>query len=239
MTEEDLYALYQLHMVDVRIVEIKQLAAGFDPTKALRTQAEALKAQTEKAKSQLDSLRGESKDLELRFKTLFDRLNKQMETMMGGKVTNPREIEALERDIEDHRERAEKVEQSRVAVTDQIPAAEQKFDELNDKFLAKKREYTIAYQQAMKDREKMQAEYKELVEQHGPLAAKVHPGLMTQYDAIRHKYNGIGMGVIRDGNVCGACNTVIPTKTLGAVREGKLATCESCHRILFHLLPLA
>lgn len=239
MTEEDLYALYQLHLVDARIVEIKQAAASFDPTKELRQQAETLKAQTERAKNALDGLKGEHKDLELRFKTLFDRLTKQMEAMMGGKVTNPREIEALERDIEDLRERADAAEQKRVAVSEQIPAAEAKFNELNEKFSAKKKEYTVAYNQAMRDREAMQAEYKDLVAKHGPLAAKVPSGLIAQYDAIRHKYNGIGMGLIREGKVCGACNTIVPTKSLAAVKEGKLVTCESCHRILFNLLPSA
>ncbi|MBL8048617.1 MAG: hypothetical protein JNJ45_08045 [Chthonomonas sp.] len=239
MTEEDLYALYQLHLVDARIVEIKAAAASFDPTKELRQQAEALKAQTTKAKATLDGLRGDHKDLELRFKTVFDRLNKQMEAMMGGKITNPREIEALERDIEDLRERADAAEQQRVAVQAQIAPAEEKFNELDEKFQAKKRVYTVAYQKAVREREEMQAEYKDLVAKHGPLQAKVPPGLLTQYDAIRHKYGGIGMGVIRDGKVCGACNTMIPAKTVEAVKEGKLVTCESCHRILFNLLPSA
>lgn len=233
MTEADLYTLYKLHEVDARIVEIKQVAAAFDPTRDLRLAYEKAKKAADQAKAELDHLRGDHKDLELKFKTVFDRLTKQMDAMMGGKVTNPREIEALERDVEDLRDRADRVEQSRVAVAEKIPQATELSDRLQAEADEKKKVFAAAYKEAVKTSEALQTEYKELVAHRGPLAEKVPPGLLAQYDAIRHKYGGIGMSIIREGKFCGGCGTLVPTKSVAGVQEGKLITCETCHRILY------
>jgi predicted nucleic acid-binding Zn-ribbon protein len=239
MTEDDLYELYKLHQVDARIVELKQTAADFDPTRPVRAKIDAIKPDFEAAKKNLEQLSASHTDLELKFKSLFDKLNNQINYLYSGKVVNAKESEALEKDIESLRDRADQAEQQRVAVAGEIPGARAKFEELNTKMDALKRELAVEYQKALKEKERLQSEYKELVEKRKAKASKVLPSLAAQYDAIRVKYNGIGMGVIVGGKSCGACGTILPTKSVLATQEGKLVTCEACHRILFHVLPYA
>jgi uncharacterized protein len=239
MTEDDLYELYKLHQVDAQIVELKQRAADFDPTRPVRAKIEAIKPDFESAKKLLDTLSADHTDLELKFKSLFDKLNNQINYLYSGKVVNAKESEALEKDIESLRDRADAAEQQRVDVAAQLPAARARFEDLNKKMEALKRELAVEYQKALKEKENLQNSYKELVEKRKARAGKVLPSLAAQYDAIRVKYNGIGMGLVVGEKSCGACGTILPTKSVLAAQAGKLVTCETCHRILFHVLPYA
>ncbi|MCE9557319.1 MAG: hypothetical protein K8R88_00055 [Armatimonadetes bacterium] len=237
MSEDDLYALYKLHLADARIVELKTRAATFDPTKATRTAIEKLKPAHDAAKAKLDKLSSDHTDLELKFKTLFDKLNAQINYLYSGKVTNSRESEALEKDIESLRDRADKAEEERLAVAEATPAARKAYGDVHEKMEVLKKELAVAYQAALKERDQLQADYKESVKVRNDRAVKVPAGLLAQYDAIRVKHNGIGMGEILGGKTCGACGTNLPQKIVLSAREGKLVMCESCHRILFHVLP--
>ena len=239
MTSDDLYKLYKLHQVDAKIVELKRKAAAFDPTKESKEKIEALKPAWDAAKKHLESLEADALDLELKFKTVFDRLTYQVNYLHGGKITNPREVELIEKDVENLRERAEKVDADRGALVEQIPVARAEFKTQDTEMEVLKKEYAIAYKKAVKERETLQADYAAAVKDREAKAKAVLPSLLAQYDAIRAKSNGIGMAeVVKDKN-CGGCGTVLPARLIVASKESKLVTCESCHRILFTVVPNA
>ena len=71
------------------------------------------------------------------------------------------------------------------------------------------------------------------------LVKAVDPALLKQYNAIKERTGGIGMADVTDRGTCSKCGTVLPTRTVVAVKEDKVTICESCHRILFSKVPSA
>jgi len=233
MTPDDLFKLYKLHLVDAQIVDLKRKAAHFDPTKEAKELLEARKPDWEAKKQKLEKLEADSLDLELKFKTVFDRLNYQVNYLHGGKVTNPREVELIEKDIESLRERAEKIDAERGALVDQIPSARTDFMTIDKEMEVIKKQYAVAYQKAVKAREQLHNDYQTAVKERSARVKDVTPALLAQYEAIRNKNGGVGMAEVIGDKNCGGCGTILAARLIVAAKESKLVTCESCHRILY------
>ena len=77
------------------------------------------------------------------------------------------------------------------------------------------------------------AKFKERAAQRPIAAQEVPPALLARYEAIRKKYDGIGMARISKTGSCEACGTRLPTKVVEDVKDGRVVTCEACHRILY------
>ena len=239
MTGEDIYILYKLHLIDAKIFDIRTRAARFDPTREIRAAIEELKPTFDAAESRYKSLVASHADLELKFKSLFDKLNNQINYLYSGKVTNPRETEAIEKDIANLRDRAEKAEADRLRVSEDIPSAKDAYDAVNKQMEKLKAQGQATYKEALAEKKRLEADYKRLTEDRPNAAQKVVPSLLAQYEAIRHKQNGLGMAEIIDDKKCGRCGTLLAAKLVLAAKDNKLVTCESCHRILYAPLPNA
>src|SRR5947209_4308261 len=100
MSETDLRNLWKLHLVDYQLLEIRKRAAALDPGKRLMAEIAALNMQLEAKAAHLKTLHGEQTDVELQQKSLDDKLKKIDKELYGGKIVNPREVEAFQKEIQ-------------------------------------------------------------------------------------------------------------------------------------------
>ncbi|HKV45896.1 MAG TPA: C4-type zinc ribbon domain-containing protein, partial [bacterium] len=76
------------------------------------------------------------------------------------------------------------------------------------------------------------AEIEDLVSQRAACAAAVEPRLLKKYEGIAAQESGIGIVAIQSGR-CGGCHNTVASNFVTQARDGRVVTCERCHRILY------
>src|SRR5690348_7343349 len=99
MADLDLRKLWKLHLIDLSLLEIRKRAAALDPGRKMQGELAALNAVYEAKTAHVKTLSGEQTDLELQQKSIDEKLKKIDKDLYGGKVVNPREVEALQKEI--------------------------------------------------------------------------------------------------------------------------------------------
>lgn len=234
---DDLYALYKLHLVDAAIVDLRKRAASFDPTREQRAAIEAFKPEWESARAEAASLHAEQTDLELTTRSLDEKIKKIDKDLYGGKIVNPREVENLQKEIEAIKAQRSRLDSRILEIWEIAPGAKARAEEAEKKMATLRTLYEQRKQEGLRLKAELESEYKLAAAKRSGLAKAVPVGLLAQYDAIRQRQGGIGMAEILDNGSCSRCGTILPTKTVLNVRESKVETCETCHRILFVVMP--
>jgi uncharacterized protein len=234
---DDLFALYKLHLVDSTIAEIKKKAAAFDPTREARLAIEAFKPEWERVRGEALALHAEQTDLELQQKSIEEKIKKMDKELYGGKVVNPREVENIQKEIQHLKDKRATMDSGILEIWDQLPPAKARGEKVDQQMAVLRAAFEKKKQEALSAKAELEQDYTKKSAARAGLAKAVPIALLTQYEAIRKKMGGVGMALVNDGKSCSGCGTILPTKTLLMVSESKMVTCETCHRILFVLMP--
>lgn len=233
MSSDPLFDLWQLHLVDKAILDIRNLAAALDPGRKLMAEIAKLQEAADEAETVHKSLHAELTDLELTQKGIDDKLKKFDKDLYGGKVVNPREVENLQKEIEILKRQRGELDGRLLELWELLPPAKVRAEEAQSAIAAKKSELAAHQKAVLQKKAELEKAYREAGARRAPAAQKIESGLLARYDAIRQKHDGIGMSRIDKKSCCEACGTLLPRKTVEIAKESRLVTCETCHRILF------
>jgi uncharacterized protein len=236
---EDLFRLWKLHQIDAALVELRARAASLDPGKEILARMQSFQAEHDEALSQAKALSAELTDLELKQKGLDEKIAKFEKELYGGKVVNPREVEAIQKEIAMLKRQRGESDVRILELWESAPPAKEKAEEAQRRMGDLKRELAEFQKGALEKKGQMEQEYKALAAQRAGLEAEVPKALLARYDAIRQKHGGIGMARITKKGNCGQCGTSLPTKVIQDVKEDRVVTCEQCHRILYYSESIA
>ena len=235
MASPELQRLWKLAQVDRALAEIRARAAALDPGKRETAELAALEKQEAEVGGKARALRGELTDLELAQKGIDDKIKKIDKELYGGKVVNPREVENFEKEIAALKKQRGKHDERVLELWDLTPPAEAAAAKVSEAIEGKKKEIVERRKKALSDKTLLEQDFKKYSEMRPALAADVkNPTLMARYDSIRQRHAGIGMAEATKKRTCGACGTLLPERSIQMLKEDKLVTCESCHRILYY-----
>lgn len=231
MSVLDLRKLHQLHLIDLAIFEIKKKAAGLDPGRAIQAEIAALTKLAEQKSAELHVLTAEQKDLELRQQSIDAKLKKIDTDLYSGKIVNPREVETLGKETENLKAQRLKLDDRLYELMEQIPPIKDAVKTAEAPIEAKKIELAAHQKKVMAMKHTLEEEYKKNVAARPAAEKAVTAHMLSRYNAVK-KNSGIGMTDVK-GNSCMACGMNLPVKNLEVAREGRIATCDACHRILY------
>lgn len=235
MGENGLYALYRLHQVDSALLDMKRRAAALDGGKALKEAMDRFKAENAKTLEEVSNLETRIKGLEDRVQLNNEKIKQLDKTLYGGSVVNTKEAAGYEAEIKQLKTAVANAESELLQCMEELPAAQVAAGPVAEKV----QQYLLAIKkknaQDVAEGASLQASYKEQSAERAKRAAEVPKPLLAQYEAIRTKYLGVGISVLK-GGTCGACGTNLPTKVVQSLDSDRLVTCESCHRILFKVV---
>lgn len=233
MSFTDLRNLHRLHLVDSAIVEIRKRAAALDPGKAILAKIAALEQELAEVGGHAKALTGEQADLELKQKAIDDKLAQIDKDLYGGKVVNPREVEALQKEIENQKKRRSEMDGRLLELMDLVPPAKAAADAVQAKIDEAKRDLAVHQKQVVQLKTSLEQQFKEITAKRATALADVPKPMVVRYDAVRQRTGGVGMADVVKGGFCGMCGTHLPEKLIEGAKEGRIVTCESCHRILY------
>jgi len=154
--------------------------------------------------------------------------------LYSGSVTNPRELQAMQDDIDSLHRRQRTLEDQDLEIMEELePIAAQlaDMDEASQRLVAEASALQSALEQAASE---IDAELGELTGTRSDAAAGIDDGVVADYEQLRMQLGGIAIARLV-GNACGGCHLSLPAVELDRIRRldpDTQVVCEECGRIL-------
>lgn len=233
MPSPELQRLWKLHQIDSAIAELRNRAAHLDVGRVIQAEIDAITKEEAVVGGEARRLSAELTDLELANKGIDDKIKKIDRELYGGKVVNPREVQNLEREIEILKRQRSGNDEKILELWELAPPAKEQAAKVQERLEAAKLKLGQRQNEALREKKNLEAEFARLNQSRPDAGKGISPSLLARYEDIRKRHGGIGMAQITKQQTCGGCGTHMPERTLAALKDDKVATCESCHRILY------
>ena len=180
----------------------------------------------------LSASRAQMHDRELEAKTLDAKIKGIEERLYSGRVTNPKELDGMEKDLQMHKRQRSALDDKLLELMDAVEQAQKHADEKAGALKQADGTRARDLDQLARERDALAARLAELdTEREHTRAALIADALRT-YDHLRKTKAGRAIVQIKR-DACGACGVGTPTGLAHRVREGnEIVLCPGCGRIL-------
>lgn len=227
-------ALFQLQQLDL---ELERLVAEQQAiTQSIQGNATLQKVRTENSRAQQQLRAGlqAQKEAEWTLEELNRRLAAQEQRLYSGTVLNPKELSALQQEVQHLRAQQSRQEDTALEVMD---AAESLQEQARQKAAALQQ----AEEQWQRDsasilirRDQLETRKQELQAKRAQVVSSIDAGYTTRYDAMRRTKQGRAVSKVEQ-NSCQWCRVILTPSELQRVRTSdQLQTCTNCGRILYY-----
>lgn len=228
-TSDDLYALQKIDIMSAkvrhRLVRIQEQLGENEAVNAAR-------ATVAGSETELHEWHGRQRDAELESQTLKKRIADTEKALMGGAVTNPKELENLQQSLDALRRHRESVEDKAMEALLHVEEITARLKRERETLATVEAEWRAGQGELGDEETKMKRNFLILRKQRESAVAAVTPDALTEYERLRKRKAGVAVAAIENGE-CGACHVQLPTGVVSAARGGDaLVYCTSCGRIL-------
>ena len=229
MSQVDL--LFRLQQIeDANKDDKKRLA------EVIRLQSESIglvkgRKAVESAEAELSQLRVIQKDKNLELDGLCDKAKKTEDRLYSGFVTNPKELEDLQLEMDSLSRRISSLEDEVLEVMMEVEEAEAVRAEAVESLNQAENEWQDVASQSKVEQEELLLRIAEQAEQKKQLLSMIQPGAMNAFETAKRRAGGVGVAALKNGR-CRGCLVGVSAMQQKAVDEGELVTCDNCGRIL-------
>jgi len=229
---EKLRFLWQLQGIEDALQAKRTQLASLDDGNILKQKVDALREELERQKGELKEMRKEMEDKELQARGLEDRRYSLEKRVYGGLVSNPKELEAMEKETDMLKRTQDRLEERVLELMYSIEDKSTYIRELEEQLQIEEREYDRIRQAYEKEYKELGEQIASLEKEREELLPRIDPYLLERYQEIRAREGG-GIAKVEKG-ICGGCGFSVSPRLLSRLREEEaLIYCENCGRILF------
>lgn len=233
MTSEDLKTLYELQQIDIQIAAAKRSKAALDDGSTLKAQVAALETRLRELNEALRKLEADLQDCELSLKTVESKKQNYERRLYAGEVTNPKELEGMEKEIAMLGRNKDKLETRGLELMDAVQEQREKVSAAEAELTARRADLAAIVSEYNKRSEELSRQIAGLDVERAAKAKAVDAASLRRYDNVRVHSGGVAVGKVEDGR-CGACHVALLPFTQRQVKEGgEAVVCESCGRFLY------
>lgn len=227
--------LLELQAEDGAIGRLQERRATLPEASRLRQVSERLaelSADLDIARKQLDEVTREQGRLEGEIEVLQAKIGREEQRMYSGSVANPKELSALQGEVEMLKRRGSQAEDALLEVMVNRDAAEGTVAALESEHSATATEAGELEQRVGALTGEIDRELQEHSSARAALAAGLPADLVKVYEQIRDAKGGVGAAELLNGT-CQGCHTKLPAVEVERLRrERGLQRCDNCRRIL-------
>lgn len=191
-----------------------------------------LNADIEIARKQTDEITREQNRIEGEIELVDQKIGKEEKKMFSGSVSNPKELSALQAEVE-------ALKRKKGGLEDELLEVMVQRDQASSTLSGLERERGEADSDARQlgatvadITGEIDSELGEHSTRREEIAATISSDLLDLYDRLRADKGGIGAAALV-GDTCEGCHTKLPAREVERLRgEGGLQRCDNCRRIL-------
>jgi len=226
--------LFQLQQLDI---ELDRLTTEYQAiTTSLQGNADLrkLRSDYEVAQEEWQSSLQTQKDAEWTLEDLNNRLQQQEQRLYNGSVTNPKELQSLQQEVQRLRAQQNRQEEHLLEVIDTTESlqeiAQQKLASLQQAQDAWQEEFTALTARG----QQVEEQQRESQEKREQIVASLDVDLVKRYETMRRTKQGRAVSKVEQ-NSCQWCRVILTQSELQHVRiSSELQACTNCGRILYY-----
>lgn len=229
---EQIRLLRELQEVDRQIREIERAKSDLPLRRAnLRAARERGRADIENAKSQLTRNDEERRRLEKEVAFDMDAL-KRFETR-SQEVTGPDAFNAAARELDTRKKSVREKEDLTVRLMEEREVLVKKAAQLEQDFAVAEKTYSEEEKVLEAQNAEVDQKTSGLRQQRAEMAKNIEKGLLSRYDAVFKRRDGLAIVAVR-AEVCQGCDMGVPPQIANFARSGEMGvqSCPHCGRIL-------
>lgn len=231
---DDLLALQSL---DLRIQQLNHRRNNLPEREAVETNAGArseLAQRRHVLEAQRTDLVRSQHRLEDEVAQVDQRATDHEAQLYGGGVTSPRELQAMQDDIEGLRRRQRTLEDKVLEVMEELEPVTAALGELDAADAGLGSEADALHAALSVAEADIAAELDAVTSERTPLVGAIDAGVLADYERLRAQLGGIAIARL-EGGACGGCHLSLSAVELDRIRQlpaEERVTCEECGRLL-------
>ena len=232
MTPEDFQRLYELQMVDRAIAQRRDIIAEVDDGTAVARELAADAETLAGLEEQLRQKQSHQRKLELDLRNVEEEKQEKMDQAYGGTVSDPKQLSALEQKIEELERNVHRHEDMILELLEEMEELEERVQAQRESVERERAEHERIVKNYEETTTQAREEIEELEERREELVEELPPQLLSPYENLRKREQGIAVAALRDGT-CGECHVAVPRARWPMIQRGtSIVKCENCRRIL-------
>jgi predicted nucleic acid-binding Zn-ribbon protein len=182
----------------------------------------------------VDDLTAAQKKADADVEQVKARRARDRDRMDQGLITNPKDLERMQHELESLDRRITTLEDEELEVMEQLEEAQGTLAELQQQVVeADERLESLVAARDQRTAE-IDAELADLTSRRGPTVGELPTDLLSLYDRLRESKSGVGAAELR-ARQCGGCRLTLDHAELSQIRSlpsDQVVRCEECQRIL-------
>lgn len=228
-------ALFELQAVDLETMDHQQRLQAIQTQLDDNQAVQRAKAAVERAAAALAPWQRQLRDLELQTQTVQTKRQSTEQRLYSGSVTNPKELEDMQREIESLKGRQATLEEQSLELMMSIEAAQETLATAEQNLAETLAEVEEENVDLLMERRVIQSQLEKLAARREAIAAGLTAANLTTYDTMRPQKANRPIARLTPDNSCSACGIQQNNTVVNAIKQGSdLMTCLNCKRILVH-----
>ncbi len=229
----DMPLLYALQQLDDVLEEINQNLASLDPGRDIAIKLKRQRQELEEIKRTHAELEATARDQELELRSLDERIRQAEGDLYSGRIRNPRELDALQHDIDALKRTRDRMELQILSVWERLETQSRQIADTETQLEQMEQAYQRHLVRYRQIKSALEAKREEHLAMRNELAQRISPSALAQYETMRKRLPPPTVVKVVEG-ACGFCHTLLTPYLARQLRESsELVTCESCGRLLY------
>lgn len=216
----------QLDKVHARLTEIEKSLAD---DQVIREAKDALSA----AQKASEVARQELQFADEEVKAQQEKIKQNQDSMYGGKVTNPKELQDLQHEAEIFSRHLNEFEDKELGKMELLESRQAELQNADKNLEAVVAQHAIDQSALQKEQSELKSEAERLNGDREAAFNGVSADTLAVYDGLRKSKKGLAVVKVNN-KTCSACGAELSSSLAEAARSpNELARCDSCKRILY------
>jgi predicted nucleic acid-binding Zn-ribbon protein len=226
--------LYQLQQLDLELERVIAEQQALESSLQGDSVLKKLRAEHTTAQQQLNLGLQAQKEAEWALEELDRRLRMQEQRLYSGVVTNPKELHALQQEVQHLRAQQNRQEEMTLEVILTTESLQEVANSKAEALQQAQEKWLETNASGMIRRDQLEAKRQELMANRKQFVSNIDAQLLTRYEALKRTKQGRAVSKV-DQNSCQWCRVILTPSELQRVRTTTdLQMCSNCGRILYY-----
>ncbi|MEX1018275.1 MAG: C4-type zinc ribbon domain-containing protein [Litorilinea sp.] len=231
---DDVARMYELQQVDLLWTKVKRRLLQIQKLLGESTELQEARQQLAGVEESLGAWTKRQVAGELETRTLASKIDETETMLMSGQVRNPKELEALQANLESLRRHRSQVEDQVLEAINQLETLAPQVAQSQAVVDKLEAAWSSGQADLRQEETKLKQNYLLIRRKREAVCAAMQPEMLERYEHMRQRKGGVAITTL-DQNTCNACHVSVPTGVISNVRNGSatLVVCPSCGRFLY------